>query len=353
PEGEGETPAEGETPIPHPADLNLDYRMVIGEAIAYLAGWQQGANPLAYAIRAAYLWQNGEDYVYDAAQDPPLCWVLDPATEEGEVPLEGEVPEGEGENPIEGETEEGEGLTETLLLPGDVPLEMVWIPGGTFMMGRYPGEQDNTDEADPQHAVTVPGFWLGKYEVTKAQYNAVEGTTPWSGQSYILDDPDSPAVYVDWYDAKAFVTRLNIHTGETFRLPSEAEWEYACRAGTTTRCYWGDDPSYTEGDAYCWRLYNAWNVGEGYAHVVGLKFPNDFGLFDMSGNVYEWCEDDWHLNYWGAPNDGSAWVYSPRVSRRVVRGGCFASTADHEGSAKRQNWYATNSDFHTGFRICR
>ncbi|OQC05275.1 MAG: hypothetical protein BWX80_02145 [Candidatus Hydrogenedentes bacterium ADurb.Bin101] len=83
PEGEGETPAEGETPIPHPADLNLDYRIVIAEAIAYLAGWQQGANPLAYAIRAAYLWQNGENYVYDAAQEPPLCWML-PESAEGE-----------------------------------------------------------------------------------------------------------------------------------------------------------------------------------------------------------------------------------------------------------------------------
>jgi len=199
-------------------------------------------------------------------------------------------------------------------------------------MGRYPGEQDSDFNEDPQHSVTVPGFWMAKYELTKRQWQAVMGTTPWAGSSYVhvLDDPDSPAVYVDWDDAKAFITALNSYTGKTFRLPSEAEWEYACRAGTTTRFYWGDDPSYAEIGSYAWNYYNAYNVGERYAHVVGQKLPNAWGLYDMSGNVLEWCEDDWHNSYTGVdvPTDGSAWVDSPRGLTRVLRGGDWYTPGD-------------------------
>ncbi len=181
---------------------------------------------------------------------------------------------------------QGSGHEETIMLPGDVPLVMVWIPAGTFMMGRYSGEQDSDSTEDPQHHVTLSqGFWMGKYELTKAQWTAVMGTEPWSGHDNVLDDPASPAVYVSWDDAQAFITALNSYTGRTFRLPTEAEWEYACRAGTTTRFYWGDDPSYPMGDDYCWWTYNAWDVGEEYAHGVGQKLPNAFDLYDMSGNV--------------------------------------------------------------------
>jgi formylglycine-generating enzyme required for sulfatase activity len=219
---------------------------------------------------------------------------------------------------------EGEGETDTVMLPGAVPLEMVWIPGGTFMMGRYAGEQDSWEGEDPQHEVTVPGFWMAKYELTKRQWQAVMDTTPWSGFDYVLDDLDSPAVFVSWDDAKAFITELNTDTGLTFRLPSEAEWEYACRAGTTARFYWGDDSEYTLIDDYAWWYGNTWDANERYAHVVGLKLPNAFGLYDMSGNVWEWCEDDWHSSYTGAPTDGSAWVDSPRGSVRMLRGGSWA-----------------------------
>ncbi|OQC03720.1 MAG: Serine/threonine-protein kinase pkn1 [Candidatus Hydrogenedentes bacterium ADurb.Bin101] len=245
------------------------------------------------------------------------------------------------------------GATETILLPGSVPLEMICIPAGTFMMGRYPGEVGSYSDEDPQHAVTVPGFWLGKYEVTKAQWTAVMGTTPWSGQSNVLNDPDSPAVYVSWNNAQAFITALNTHTGQAFRLPSEAEWEYACRAGTTTRFYWGDDPSYTVINDYAWWDGNADNVGEDYAHVVGLKLPNGFGLFDMSGNVWEWCEDDWHSNYTGAPVDGSAWVSTPRGSSRVGRGGYWNSYGSDCRSAGRFSNYPSDVSSFVGFRLSR
>jgi formylglycine-generating enzyme required for sulfatase activity len=250
---------------------------------------------------------------------------------------------------------EGEGETDTVMLPGAVPLEMVWIHGGTFMMGRYADEQDSLDREDPRHQVTVPGFWMGKYELTKRQWQAVMGTTPWSGYDHVLDDLDSPAVWVSWDDAKAFITELNMDTGLTFRLPSEAEWEYACRADTTTttRFYWGDDTSYTLIDDYAWWWGNAWDADEQYAHVVGLKLPNAFGLYDMSGNVLEWCEDDWHYGYTGAPTNGSAWVDSPRGSYRMIRGGRWNDYGYDCRSASRTYSYPSYTYIGFGFRLSR
>ncbi|HPO17302.1 MAG TPA: formylglycine-generating enzyme family protein, partial [Candidatus Hydrogenedentes bacterium] len=177
--------------------------------------------------------------------------------------------------------------------------------------------------------------------------------SPWSGQSYVLDDPNSPAVYVSWNDAQSFLTALNTYTGLTFRLPSESEWEYACRAGTTTRLYWGDDPGYTVGNDYCWWYYDAHGIGESYAHIVGLKLPNFFGLYDMSGNVWEWCEDDWHYGYTGAPSDGTSWVDSPRGSNRVKRGGGWGSYGYNCRSALRLNYIPAGANYFLGFRLSR
>ena len=253
-------------------------------------------------------------------------------------------PSGEGEG--EGEWE---GETETIMLPSAVPLEMVWIPGGTFMMGRYLDEQGSDVWEDPRHQVTVPGFWMAKYELTKRQWQALMNTTPWSGGAYVLDDLDSPAVSVSWNDAKAFITALKTHTGLTFRLPSEAEWEYACRAHTTTRFYWGDDPDYTLIGNYAWHWGNC--SGELYAHVVGQKLVNGFGLYDMNGNVREWCEDDWHFSYTGAPTNGGAWVDSPRASCRMYRGGSWNDFDGYCRSAVRFGPSDASESF--GFRLVR
>ena len=243
---------------------------------------------------------------------------------------------------------------ETIMLPGDVPLDMVWVPAGTFMMGRYPGEQDGSTSGDPQHQVTLAqGFWMGKYELTKRQWTAVMGSTPWSGQGWVLDDSHSPAVYVSWNDALAFITQLNTYTGLTFRLPSEAEWEYACRAGTTTRFYWDDDPSYAVGDDYAWWKYNAEQAGEMYAHIVGSKLPNGWGLYDMSGNVYEWCEDDWHSDHTGAPADGAARVDWPRGSDRALRGGGWLQEGMYCRSAFRTRDFPWAATYSFGFRLAR
>ena len=263
------------------------------------------------------------------------------------------------------------GELETIMLPGDVPLEMVWIPAGTFMMGRYPGEPNSDSGEDPQHQVTVPGFWMAKYELTKRQWQAVMGTTPGLGLEHVLDELDSPAVFVSWNDAKAFINALNTHTGLTFRLPSEAEWEYACRAGTTTRFYWGDDPDYTQIGNYAWYSGNCssdvnYAHSEMYAHRVGQKLVNGFGLYDMSGNVREWCEDDWHGTYaeprvqyrrppavTAAPTDGSAWVNSPRDSYRVTRGGGWDIGGNYCRSARRFSNIPSYTYFSIGFRLSR
>ena len=180
----------------------------------------------------------------------------------------------------------------TFVLPGDAEIEMVWIPSGTFMMGTRQEEIDrlNAEETDfpgwnsnegPQHEVSITrGFYLGKYEITQAQWESVMGTRPWSGRSYFRENANHPAVYISWNDMRDFVVELNEAEGsEVYRLPTEAEWEYACRAGTTTPWSFGDDES-QHGD-YAWYYDNAWNAGERgekYAHAVGTKLPNPWGF---------------------------------------------------------------------------
>ncbi len=218
------------------------------------------------------------------------------------------------------------GDQETVLLPGDVPLVMAWVLGGTFTMGSAVTEQDRSSDEGPEHSVTLDGYWMAAYELTKRQWTAVMNTTPWSGLPYVLEDLESPAVYVSWDDAQAFLTQVDSYTGKTFHLPSESQWEHACRGGTTTRFYWGDDPGYTTLGDFAWYDGNARSAGQEYAHVVGQKLHNAFGLYDMNGNVDEWCEDDYHGDYTGAPAGGQAWVDSPRSITRVRRSGGWSNT---------------------------
>ena len=227
-------------------------------------------------------------------------------------------------------------------------ITMVWIPPGSFMQGRYSGEQGSFPYEDPQHLVTIAnGFWMGKYEVTQAQWEAVAGS--WG---FWFDGlPDYPAESVSWDDiTNTFLPGLNSQTsGSPWRLPSESEWEYACRAGTTTRYYWGDDPNYSQIGTYAW-YYN--NINSNTTHTVGTRQPNTWGLYDMSGNVYEWCEDSSHDNYIGAPSNGDAWL-SPTSSSRVVRGGSWAMYDYGCRSACRNVGDLYNMSPDGGFRLVR
>ena len=248
----------------------------------------------------------------------------------------------------------GSGTEETVMLPGNVPLEMRWCPAGTFMMGATANEQGSWDGEKPQHQVTLShGFWIGKFELTKRQWTAVMGSTPWSGQEYITNDLESPAVYVSWIGVQQFIATLNSLTGKTFRLPTEAEWEYACRAGTTTRYYWGDDPDLTLLGDYSWNYYNADNVeGQRYAHIVGQKTPNAFGLYDMSGNVWEMVQDYWD-NYPSAASITDP--TGPQTSLfRVSRGGAWNSVGyGFCRSAFRTGFVPEFTHCYSGFRLSR
>ena len=256
-----------------------------------------------------------------------------------------------------------------ILLPGGVPLVLVWIPPGTFQMGRYPGETGSSSKEDPKHQVTVPGFWMGKYEVTQRQWLALypgwPGAQPNANTG--LGD-DHPAYYIAWYDAKLYTALLNDHiaaTGQgplTVRLPSEAEWEYACRAGTDTRFYFGDSPGCAADCSDCEAgalpgnrstfMWYCGNNSPAAGKPVGLKPANDFGLYDMSGNVREWCEDDYRITFEGAPADGGAWRDAPRASKRVVRGGSAGSSAEACRSAFRSHPSVPHARaYYIGFRV--
>jgi sialidase-1 len=191
-------------------------------------------------------------------------------------------------------------------------------------------------------------FALGKCEVTKAQWRAVMGTSPWSGKKNVQEADDSPAVYVSWDDAQAFIAKLNQLTGRTFRLPTEAEWEYACRAGTRTRFYWGDDPGYSEIVQYAWWRGTALITDQKFARSVGLKRPNAWGLCDMSGNVYEWCHD-WYGPY--AAGQVADPTGPESGSRRVVRGGSWIDIGGCCRSARRGRDAPSSAFEDLGFRL--
>ena len=192
-----------------------------------------------------------------------------------------------------------------------IKYEMVRIPGGSFMMGSPESEEGRLHWEGPVHEVNVPGFEMGKYPVTNEQYGRFLQENPdapepeyWADRKY--NQPRQPVVGVSWNDARRFAEWAGL------RLPSEAEWEYACRAGTGTRYYSGDDEK--DLDRIGWYAGNS----GGRLHSVGEKEPNDFGLYDMHGNIWEWVGDVWHDNYEGAPTDGSPWVEKPKGSDRVV-----------------------------------
>lgn len=223
-----------------------------------------------------------------------------------------------------------------------IGMEFVKIPAGEFMMGSLSGEEDSDDEV-PVNKVTIQeAFYLGKFEVTQEQWREVIGANP----SYFEGD-DHPVEQVSWDDAKEFIRKLNEMEGtDKYRLPSEAEWEYACRAGTTTGYSFGDDES--ELGDYAWYDDNSGDK----THPVGQKKPNHWGLYDMHGNVWEWCQDRYYSDYNGAPSDGSA-REDGNSFYRVKRGGCWLSYAGNCRSAARGSDDTDRHIYFLGFRVLR
>jgi formylglycine-generating enzyme required for sulfatase activity len=232
-------------------------------------------------------------------------------------------------------TTRGEGTTMPRTRTNQVGIELVLIPAGEFMMGSTNGRENE----EPVHRVKISqSFYMGKYEVTQAQWQSVMRNNP----SYFKNCDSCPVEQVSWDDAQQFLAKLNERNdGYTYRLPSEAEWEYACRAGTTAD-YAGDDL-----DSMAWFANNAgnsrldadaiWRAQTNYSkrlvdngnktHPVGSKQPNAWGLYDMRGNVWEWCQDWYHDSYNGAPTDGSAWPNGGERKYHVLRGGSWSYVA--------------------------
>jgi len=220
-------------------------------------------------------------------------------------------------------------------LGGGVRLELVWIPPGEFMMGSAKGHKDEL----PVHKVRITrGFYIGKYEVTQPQWESIIGFNPSTFQR-----PSRPVERVSWFDCQEFVRKLSEKTGHTYRLPTEAEWEYACRAGTTSRYYFGDDPDLLH-------LY-AWYIGNSglRSQPAGVKNPNPWGLCDMLGNAWEWCQDWYGKNYYEtSPSDDPQ---GPETGHdRIIRGGGWLVKKFECRSANRARFNPVNG---INYNTCR
>jgi len=230
------------------------------------------------------------------------------------------------------------------LKDGSLGPVMIVIPAGRFWMGDIQGGGDDNEQ--PVHEVSIESFAIGRYEVTFAEYDRfAEATDRVKPNDEGWGRGNRPVINVSWEDAKAYCQWLSVQTGKQYRLPSEAQWEYACRAGSTTRFSFGDNGS--ELAPYAW----FWNNSDRKTHPVGKKKPNPWGLYDMHGNVWEWCEDVWHDNYESTPIDGSAWLIGGNGDRRVRRGGSWGHILSRSRSAARGWSYLSNRDIGKGFRV--
>ena len=243
-------------------------------------------------------------------------------------------------------------------LGDDISLEMVLIPSGNFMMGSPEHEIRRGKQEGPQHLVAVSSFFMSRYPVTQTQWRAIAhlemiGKELNPEPSYFQGE-DHPVEEVSWYDAMEFCARLSRATDQEYRLPSEAEWEYACRAGTTTPFSFGETISAQLANYRASTAFGPGPVGEYREKTTEVNrfSANSFGLQDMHGNVLEWCSDNWHDNYIGAPKDGSAWLAHANNRYRVARGGSLDYFPWNCRSAYR-NRYEPNilSDI-IGFRVC-
>ncbi len=226
----------------------------------------------------------------------------------------------------------------------DIPLEMVYIPAGEFMMGS-----NKYDREKPIHKVTIKQpFYMVKYPITQAQWQAVMGNNPAN-----FKGDKRPVEMVSWNDAIKFCEKLSKLTKQTYRLPSEDEWEYACRADTTTPFYFEENITTDLANYNGNYTYGSGPKGKYHEQTteVGIFPPNVFGLYDMHGNVWEWCADGWHDNYKNAPIDGSVWGNGSE--NRVLHGGSWNYDPNLVRSALRPWYVPTKRHYYVGFRVVR
>lgn len=224
----------------------------------------------------------------------------------------------------------------TLTVNG-IKYNMVWVDGGTFRMGATSEQGSEISDEKPVRSVTLSGYYIGKTEVTQALWQAVMGSNP----SYFEGD-DLPVEQVSWDDCQEFIRKLNSLTGQNFRLPTEAEWEFACRGGNNSRGYKYSGSNYIDNVAW----YDG-NSGD-KTHPVATKSPNELGIYDMSGNVWEWCAD-WYGDYSSGRQTNPKGPYGG--SDRVCRGGSWNSGARYCRSSRRSYGYPAGRDGHLGLRL--
>ncbi len=241
-----------------------------------------------------------------------------------------------------------DGDIEQVKFPITDTLDMLFkrIPEGSFMRGSPEDEKDREEDEGPLHKVTIAKpFYMGIYEVTQDQWNKVMEIPAYTNPSKFAGRPDNPVEQVSWDQVQEFFQRINSRGEGVFRLPTEAEWEYACRAGTTTRFYWGDDPDYKKMDEYVWHA----GYPDGTTHPVGQKKPNPWGLYDMGGNVSEFCQDRYGPYETGEQVDP---IVTETGKGVVSRGGDWFHFHGSR-SADRSHIYGTGVLFFVGFRAVR
>jgi formylglycine-generating enzyme required for sulfatase activity len=258
-----------------------------------------------------------------------------------------------------------------VLAEGVLPLRMMLIPAGSFIMGSSESELERRDSEGPQHTVKLSQFFMAQYTVTQAQWRVV-ANLPQINQKLNAEPSDfrgdmRPVEQVSWYDAVEFCNRLTNYTNRQYRLPTEAEWEYACRAGTITPFHFGKTIStnyanYKGIDSEVDGKFSAGNYNNGpkgnflksTTPVDLFSFPNSFGLYDMHGNVWEWCQDHWHDSYYKeeVPTDGSAWLSKDENAMRVRRGGSWSTSPRNCRSAYRGKSPPYKGAYCFGLRVC-
>jgi formylglycine-generating enzyme required for sulfatase activity len=274
-------------------------------------------------------------------------------------------------------------------LTPELSLTMLWIPPGRFWMGSPPEEPDRSDTEGPQRLVQLQGFFLGQTPVTQAQWRAVAQWQPRDGERWgqelqanpsrfqakdaadeqqrevfgefrLLDGETStdqrPVEQVSWHDAMEFCNRLSQRFGRRYTLPSEAQWEYACRAGTTAPFHFGDTITSKLANYDASVSYGDGPTGEYRQQTTAVvSFPaNGWGLYDMHGNVWEWCTDHWHDTYEGASEDEQPWIdeSAGKNHARLLRGGAWVRSPKDLRSASRSNHHPDNRFIYVGFRVC-
>lgn len=253
------------------------------------------------------------------------------------------------------ETIAGEAAYFTEELGNGITLDMVRIPGGKFLMGAAQSEAGASADEYPQHEVRVPEFWMGKFAVTQEQWGAVASFTQidrdLQREPAHFTGAKRPVEKVSWEEAMEFCKRLSQRSEREYTLPSEAQWEYACRAGTTTPFYFGPTVTIDLANYNSAHTYGKGPKGKYREQTteVGRLWPNGFGLYDMHGNVWEWCLDDWHDSYKGAPADGSEWKSSGE--RKVLRGGSWHDDPTYCRAAFRLRTSRVLRSNTIGFRV--